>query len=198
MGFGGQFEPARLDLGNIQDVADEAQQIAGRAMGNSEGGLILLVQPTPLERQFQQADDGIHGGTDLVAHGREEGALGTVCLLGLLAGHRQLIEQAYPFADVDPAPHPPLHIAVQIVVRLNPVIDVDPARRQDQTVIPLLGAAAVTGKHQIPVQGSKKRPARACVVQARAEQTDLGLAKEAGIAAVAQHQDPVQIPRIDG
>ena len=198
MGFGGKFEPARLDLGNIQDVADEAQQIAGRAMGNGEGGLILLVQPTPLERQFQQADDGIHGGTDLVAHGREEGALGTVCLLGLLAGHRQLIEQAYPFADVDPASHPPLHIAVQIVVRLNPVIDVDPARRQDQTVIPLLGAAAVTGKHQIPVQGSKKRPARSRVVQARAEQTDLGLAKEAGIAAVAQYQDPVQIPRIDG
>ncbi len=65
-------------------------------------------------------------------------------------------------------------------------------------MIPLLGEAAVTGKHQIPVQGSKKGPARARVVQARAEQTDLGLAKEAGIAAVAQYQDPVQIPRIDG
>ena len=34
------YKPARLDLGNIQDVADEAQQIAGRAMGNGEGGLI--------------------------------------------------------------------------------------------------------------------------------------------------------------
>jgi hypothetical protein len=38
----------------------------------------------------RQADDGVHRGADLVAHGGQEGALGAVGALGLVAGGGQL------------------------------------------------------------------------------------------------------------
>ncbi|MNZ63145.1 hypothetical protein D3C78_812840 [compost metagenome] len=85
-----QHHLARVYLGEIQDVVDQGEQVLGR--------VVYLLQPIvlgdllgiPLE-QVGEAQDGIHGGADLVAHVGEEGALGLVGAFGALMGLRQLL-----------------------------------------------------------------------------------------------------------
>mmetsp|Transcript_18214 Transcript_18214/g.43670 ORF Transcript_18214/g.43670 Transcript_18214/m.43670 type:complete len:579 (-) Transcript_18214:81-1817(-) len=80
---------AGLDLGEVEHVVDDAQQMLGR-IGD-------LLQPLLLHRldgvalgQVGQADDGVHRRADLVAHVGEEGALGQVRCLGGVRGIGEL------------------------------------------------------------------------------------------------------------
>ncbi len=77
-----EIEPVGLDLGEIQDVVDDRQQRLG-AVANGLGEFALFGVQGGVQQQAGHADDGVHGGANLVAHGRQEGAL---CLVG---GHRR-------------------------------------------------------------------------------------------------------------
>ncbi len=83
---------AGLDLGNVEDVADHLEQaLAGIAHGPHHVEL-LAVEPRPAQ-QTGHADDRVQRGPQLVAHGRQEAALGLARLLGARQGRGQLGEQ---------------------------------------------------------------------------------------------------------
>ena len=67
---------AALDLGHIQDVVQQAQQVVRRSLDlvkALDAGLLGLVV---LQRDLGHANDAVHGRADLVRHARQEIALG--------------------------------------------------------------------------------------------------------------------------
>ena len=91
-----QIHLAGLYLREIEDVVDDAEQVLRRAMHLLDVVALAAIQLCP-QRQMTHADDGVHRGTDLVAHVREEGALG----LGRLFRHRPSLGQRRD-VDIDP------------------------------------------------------------------------------------------------
>ena len=98
------LEHAGLDLGEVQDVFDHAQQRVGTHFDQIEI-LTLLGLERGVAQQLRHADDPIHRRADLVAHVGEKLALRRIALVGLLPGRGQL--------DVDRRPH------VQLVLELH-------------------------------------------------------------------------------
>ena len=89
------LQPARLDLGKIEDVVDHAQQMLARLLDLAHIVVLPGAQPR-FERQVRHADDGVHGCADLMALVRQKTGLEgggllrqflgqTQALLGLLA-----------------------------------------------------------------------------------------------------------------
>ena len=76
-----------LDLGEVQDVADDGEQGLGARL-DGLGVVPLLLVELGVQQQVDHADDAVHGRADLVAHVGEEGALG---LAGRLSFDRQLV-----------------------------------------------------------------------------------------------------------
>ena len=76
-----QLEVAGLDLGKVEDVVDDAQQVTPRGLHRFGPDPLLRVQPT-VDEQFVHAQHAVHGRADLVAHGREEFAFGVARRLG--------------------------------------------------------------------------------------------------------------------
>ncbi len=72
---------AGLDFGEVEDVVDEGQE-ALAADADDLGEFFLFAGERGVHEQGRHADDAVHGGADLVAHGREELALGDVGLFG--------------------------------------------------------------------------------------------------------------------
>ncbi|MNQ95992.1 hypothetical protein D3C85_1115800 [compost metagenome] len=77
-----------------------------------------------LPLKFKQANDDGHGGTDFMAHGRQECTFGLVGLLGLLAGFNQRCFQLLALGNVDPAAQQALQLAVGTVERHGPLVGV--------------------------------------------------------------------------
>jgi hypothetical protein len=79
---------ARLDLGNVQHVVDQAEQVAGGVehLVQILGARRLAVVGGVLLHDLAVADDGVERGAELVAHLGEEAALGLAGLLGVLHG----------------------------------------------------------------------------------------------------------------
>ena len=75
-------ELAGLDLGEIQNVVDDRQQIV-RAVEHGLGELALLRLQRCVEEQAGHADDGVHRRANLVAHVGEELALRVRRMLGV-------------------------------------------------------------------------------------------------------------------
>ena len=78
-------QPPGLDLREVEDVVDDRQQRLA-AVADGLGELALLVVERRVEQQAAHADDGVHRRADLVAHRRQEGALGLVGGFGRGAG----------------------------------------------------------------------------------------------------------------
>ena len=88
-----QLEPARLDLREVEDVVDHAEQrVAARPDDLRE--LPLLRRQLRSEQQAGHPDDGVHRRADLVAHRRQECALGSRRRLRLLSCALELVEVA--------------------------------------------------------------------------------------------------------
>ncbi len=66
-----QLELARLDLREVQDVVDDAEQRLARPP-NRLGVLALLRRERRVEQQARHADHAVHRRADLVAHHRQE------------------------------------------------------------------------------------------------------------------------------
>ena len=76
-----QLQTAGVDLGEVEDVVDDAEQrLAARA--DDGGELALARRQIGVEQQAAHADHRVHRRADLVAHRRQERALGGVGLLG--------------------------------------------------------------------------------------------------------------------
>jgi hypothetical protein len=82
-GFDGEL--AGLDLGVVEDVVDDGQERLGGA-ANALGVLALADGEFGVEQQSGHADDAVHRRADLVAHRREELALGLAGGFGGLLG----------------------------------------------------------------------------------------------------------------
>ena len=70
-----QHHLAGFDLGQVQDVVDDLQQVLRRALDLAQA-LALLGVAGFARHQVGQPDDGVHRRADLVAHVGQEGALG--------------------------------------------------------------------------------------------------------------------------
>ncbi len=79
---------AGLDLREVQDVVDDAQQRLGRPVDPLDVVHLLPVEPA-LQGQVRHAQDRVHRRADLVAHVGQEVALGLVGGIGLLLGDDQ-------------------------------------------------------------------------------------------------------------
>ena len=98
-GPGLQAQLAGLDLGEVEDIVDDPQQgLAGGLDALDHGGLV--VAQAFATQQLGQAEDGVHGGADLVAHVGQEFALGPGGGLGGLLGEPQLRLQSDALANV--------------------------------------------------------------------------------------------------
>ncbi|OEZ48764.1 hypothetical protein DUGA6_63190 [Duganella sp. HH105] len=86
--FDGQL--AGLDLGKIQDVVDDDQQVLARALDHA-GVVALLFGQARGQQQFGHAEHAVHRRADFVAHGGEEGALRLAGGLGGVLGFFQLL-----------------------------------------------------------------------------------------------------------
>ena len=80
-----QSQLAGLDLGQVEDVVDDRQQVLARGVDLGQA-LGLLRRGAGALQQVGQADDGVHRRADLVAHVGQEGALGPVGGLGGVLG----------------------------------------------------------------------------------------------------------------
>src|SRR5258707_419709 len=76
-----KVELAGLDLGEIEDVVDDAQE-GITALPDGLGVLVLLGAEGGIQQQGGHADHAVHRRANLVAHHREELALGDARRLG--------------------------------------------------------------------------------------------------------------------
>ena len=81
-----ELELAGLHLGEVEQVVDDAEQRVGRGPDNLEI-LALIGVEIRLQGQLRHAEDGVHGGTDLMAD------VGQELALGLAGGLRHLLGQ---------------------------------------------------------------------------------------------------------
>ena len=95
-----QLELAGFDLGEVENVVDEREQRLGRILDDAQV-LALHGRQLGSQQQLRHADDGVHRRADLVAHVRQEGALGAAGGFGRL--HRLSLRVLHLFAlrDVD-------------------------------------------------------------------------------------------------
>ena len=63
-----------------------ASTISRKIDRNSKFGMVLLAVIDQMQNSTNSPHGCIHGGADLMAHGRQEGAFGAVGVIGLLLG----------------------------------------------------------------------------------------------------------------
>ena len=68
--FGNDLHPAGLDLGQVENVADQAEQVrrGGGDLANIGDGLLHVSPVHVLDRHFGVTDDGVERGAKLMAH----------------------------------------------------------------------------------------------------------------------------------
>jgi hypothetical protein len=65
-----------LDFGHIQDVVDEGQEVITAALDGGQALALGVFQLGIAGQDLGEAQDGVHGGADFVAHAGQEFALG--------------------------------------------------------------------------------------------------------------------------
>lgn len=85
-----QLQLALLDLGRVQHLIDQVQQLPGGGgyLVQTVQGLFRLVQAVP--GQVRKADDSVHGGAHVMAHAGEEVALGWLAMRALSRDSRSI------------------------------------------------------------------------------------------------------------
>ena len=84
-----QMDLSAFDAAHIQHIVDEGEQVVAGSEGLGEVILHPFLVVDVADRQCGEADDGIHGGADIMGHIGKEGALGTVGGLGGRNGLRE-------------------------------------------------------------------------------------------------------------
>ena len=133
-----QLHPARLDPAHVQNVVDKAQQILAGGQQLAQQ-LLRLRPPRVLPDELGQAENGVHGRADLVAHAGEELALGLRRAAGLLQRAAQrLAAAALPVGGVRDVRHGAAD---------HPAGPVQPHERVAQPPHPAAGSAEIRVGH---------------------------------------------------
>ena len=95
------FHLARLDLGDVEQIVDQAEQM--RARGMDVAGIFLVARRADRPEAFLRDDlgkaqDGVERRAQLVAHIGEEGGLGGVRRFGLEALAQRVVARLFEFA----------------------------------------------------------------------------------------------------
>ena len=102
--FRAQRKMTGLNARDIQNIANQFEQLAGRGRGHFNGETIHETLVGFFHGQLQHANNCIHGRADFMAHGRQEGGLGPVrfvrCLLGDIQLSHQLMTPGYDSLQV--------------------------------------------------------------------------------------------------
>ena len=85
-----EFEVTRFDFREIENVVDDAKQVAAGAL-DGLGEMALVAAESAVEKQFGHAEHTVHRRADLVAHGGEEIALGLAGGFSGVLGAAQLL-----------------------------------------------------------------------------------------------------------
>src|ERR1700694_324127 len=119
------FPLARLDLGQVQQVIDDRQQMAAARLHSLQLLFLLRVQRAgQLHQQGAgKADDRVQGGSQLVAHARQEAVLGLVCALQLEIRLLQLLLEAFALGDLAHRSEDALQLVVGVEQRRGVVHD---------------------------------------------------------------------------
>jgi hypothetical protein len=94
-GFQIELHPPGLDLGEVEDVVDQREQVAARAEHAVEGLDVLPQGLRIFPQHLGDADDGVERGAQLVAHAGEELRLVLARLGELAALVLDFIEQPH-------------------------------------------------------------------------------------------------------
>ena len=96
----GEVHPPRLDLGDVEDVVHQLQEVAPRDQHVADVGALLVVELAEdlLLEQLGEPDHRVERRAQLVAHVGEEGALGLVGGVGGLLGLAHLALRALALA----------------------------------------------------------------------------------------------------
>lgn len=70
-----EVDVSRFDFGEVENVVDQIEEVGARPPQDTEM-LLLLGQQGAFREEVRHADDGVHRGSDFVAHGGEEFAFG--------------------------------------------------------------------------------------------------------------------------
>ncbi|CUJ07769.1 Uncharacterised protein [Achromobacter xylosoxidans] len=123
---------AGLDLGDVEDVADQLLQDHRRVLDAVDMPALLVVQ-VGQRQHFERAEHAIQERADLVAHGGQEGRFGLVGAVGLLLGLRQRVFHFGARADVGESTQ---HHVLLLVAR---------GRKGHEQRPPLVGAEGLDG-----------------------------------------------------
>ena len=98
-----EIELAGLDLRHVENAVDEFEQMAARFV--DQAGIFQIARRTDgpehlVRHHFGEADDGVQGRAQLVAHIGEEARLGLVGLLGHVASVDQFALMGLALGDV--------------------------------------------------------------------------------------------------
>ena len=108
-----QLQPARLDLGEVQDVVDDGQQRLSRVMRHPQELLLSLRQRRILE-QPDHAHHAVQRRPNLVAHVGQELGLGEAGSFGDLAGFVEFRERVLQRGDILRRTGDPAGLALRI------------------------------------------------------------------------------------
>ena len=135
-----QRQLAGLDLGQVEDVADELQQVLGGS-GEFVDAVTRQAVMAVAAHQVGQADDGVHRGADLVAHVGQKGALGAAGGLGGVTRFTQCIGGLFLLGAVDGHHHQANHHAVAPVGQAMHLGPLPGAVLRDVGTLKVLGLA---------------------------------------------------------
>ena len=121
-----ELEVARLDPGDVEDLVDQVQQMATGPHDVADGLAVMVGQVVHLE-ELGEAQHTVERGAQLVAHPRQEVALGLAGLLGGLDRHVHLRLDLELVGDVARHHHRAHGRAVVPHHRLAPGVEHDPA-----------------------------------------------------------------------
>ncbi len=97
-----QFQLPRLDLGEVEELVDEAEEDVRRSAGDLDVVLLPPVERRGAE-EFEHPDHAVEWSPDLVAHAGQEGRLGLVGGVGRLFLVAEVVE-LLRLGDVDDGP----------------------------------------------------------------------------------------------
>jgi hypothetical protein len=82
------LQAARLDLGKIQNVVDELEQMTSTGVDVADVALLAFAQLAValVSEEVRKAHDGVQRSTQLMAHGGQEAILEFAGALGVLLG----------------------------------------------------------------------------------------------------------------
>ena len=117
-----RLQLAGFDLGDIQDVVDQRQQVGAVALDGLHGVQLVGIDEVG-QQQLGEAQDGGHGRANLVAHVGQEVGLGAAGGLGGQLGPPQLLLHLAALRDIEHGPDHPRGVAQRVPIDISAIVN---------------------------------------------------------------------------